>query len=209
MTTIGVSRWMFLLVLAHPGCPRQNLESRKMVVCVCVNILCTLSHMPKRMCQTFEWHWHYTKNVKQDKVQRRTQTATVGLCRQSDDHRRHASLREPTTYQKNPQPINETHNLSITPTTCHSNPQPINQTHNLSVKHTTPQPVNQTRNVLVKPTCLSNNHRIDVDWVKFYIPPHTAILRPSWILSRITRVSWHQKGKTRKVKPIWIYWSKR
>jgi len=22
-------------------------------------------------------------------------------------------------------------------------------------------------------------------------------------------VSWHQKGKTRKVKPIWIYWSKR
>jgi len=24
-----------------------------------------------------------------------------------------------------------------------------------------------------------------------------------------TRVSRHQKGKTRKVKPIWIYWSKR
>jgi len=22
-------------------------------------------------------------------------------------------------------------------------------------------------------------------------------------------VSWHQKGKTRKIKPIWIYWSKR
>jgi len=25
---------------------------------------------------------------------------------------------------------------------------------------------------------------------------HTDILRPSWILSRTTRVSWHQKGKT-------------
>jgi len=39
---------------------------------------------------------------------------------------------------------------------------------------------------------------------------HTqTVLRPSWILSRITWVSQHQKGKTRKVKPIWIYWSKR
>jgi len=27
---------MFLLVPAHPGCPRQNPESRKMVVCVCM-----------------------------------------------------------------------------------------------------------------------------------------------------------------------------
>jgi len=26
---------MFLLVLAYPGCPGQNPESRKMVVCVC------------------------------------------------------------------------------------------------------------------------------------------------------------------------------
>jgi len=38
---------------------------------------------------------------------------------------------------------------------------------------------------------------------------HTTILWPSWILSRTTRVSWHQKGKTRKVKPILIYWSTR
>jgi len=38
---------------------------------------------------------------------------------------------------------------------------------------------------------------------------HTTILQPSWILSGTTRVSGHQKGKTRKVKPIWIYWSKR
>jgi len=30
-----------------------------------------------------------------------------------------------------------------------------------------------------------------------------------WILSGTTRVSWHQKGKTRNVKPIWVYWSKR
>jgi len=27
--------------------------------------------------------------------------------------------------------------------------------------------------------------------------------------SGTTWVSWHQKDKTRKVKPIWIYWSKR
>jgi len=33
--------------------------------------------------------------------------------------------------------------------------------------------------------------------------------RPSWILSGTTRVSRHQKGKTRKVKLIWIYCSKR
>jgi len=38
---------------------------------------------------------------------------------------------------------------------------------------------------------------------------HTNVLWPSWILSGTTQVSWHQKGKTRKVKPIWIYWSKR
>jgi len=36
MTTIDVSEWMFLLVPAHPVCPGQNQESRKMVVCVCV-----------------------------------------------------------------------------------------------------------------------------------------------------------------------------
>jgi len=33
---------------------------------------------------------------------------------------------------------------------------------------------------------------------------HTTVLQPSWILSGTTWVSWHQK-----VKPIWIYWSKR
>jgi len=38
---------------------------------------------------------------------------------------------------------------------------------------------------------------------------HTTVLRPSWTLSGITWVSRHHKGKTRKVKPIWIYWSKR
>jgi len=30
------SGWMFLLVPAHPGCPGQVPQSRKMVVCVCV-----------------------------------------------------------------------------------------------------------------------------------------------------------------------------
>jgi len=34
MTMMSVSGWMFLLVPAHPGCPRQNPQSRKMVVCV-------------------------------------------------------------------------------------------------------------------------------------------------------------------------------
>jgi len=38
---------------------------------------------------------------------------------------------------------------------------------------------------------------------------HTTVLWPSWILYRTTPVSRHQKVKTRKVKPIWIYWSKR
>jgi len=36
MTTIGVCWRMFLLLLAHPGCPGQNPESHKTVVCVCV-----------------------------------------------------------------------------------------------------------------------------------------------------------------------------
>jgi len=38
---------------------------------------------------------------------------------------------------------------------------------------------------------------------------HTTVLWPSWILTGTTWISWHQKGKTRKVKLIWIYWSKR
>jgi len=37
---------------------------------------------------------------------------------------------------------------------------------------------------------------------------HTTVLRPSWILSGTTQVNWHQKGKTRMLKPLWIYWSK-
>jgi len=36
MTMIGVSWYMFLLVLAHPGCPGQSPESHKMVVVVAV-----------------------------------------------------------------------------------------------------------------------------------------------------------------------------
>jgi len=43
MTMIGVSGWMFLLVPAQPGCPRQNPQSCKMVVCVCVCVcVCVL-----------------------------------------------------------------------------------------------------------------------------------------------------------------------
>ena len=45
--------------------------------------------------------------------------------------------------------------------------------------------------------------------VLFVTHIHTTVLQPSWIFFRTTWVSWHQKGKSRKVKPIWIYWSKR
>jgi len=37
---------------------------------------------------------------------------------------------------------------------------------------------------------------------------HT-VLQPSWILSGTSWLSRHQKGTTRKVKPVWIYWNKR
>jgi len=37
MITMCVSGWMFLLVPAHPGCPGQNPQSRKTVVCVCMS----------------------------------------------------------------------------------------------------------------------------------------------------------------------------
>ena len=30
-----------------------------------------------------------------------------------------------------------------------------------------------------------------------------------WTVSGTNQVSWYQKGKTRRVKPIWIYCSKR
>jgi len=37
----------------------------------------------------------------------------------------------------------------------------------------------------------------------------TVVLQLFWILSWTTSVNWYQKGKTRKVKLIWIYWSNR
>ena len=39
IATISVSWWMFLLLLAHPGCPGQNPESCKTVVCVCGSVV--------------------------------------------------------------------------------------------------------------------------------------------------------------------------
>jgi len=42
MITIRASGWMFLLVLGHLGCPRQNPESRKLVAC-CLCLLITAS----------------------------------------------------------------------------------------------------------------------------------------------------------------------
>ena len=38
---------------------------------------------------------------------------------------------------------------------------------------------------------------------------HTIVLLLFWNISGTTWVSRYQKGKTRKGKPIWIYWSKR
>jgi len=49
------------------------------------------------------------------------------------------------------------------------------------------------------------------DWrrVLYYYYYYYYRFTTLWILARTTRVSQHQKGKTRKVKPIWIYCSKR
>jgi len=48
-----------------------------------------------------------------------------------------------------------------------------------------------------------------VIWLQRYQKhTHTTVLRPSWILSGTTLLSRHQTAKTRKVKPISIYWSK-
>jgi len=45
---------------------------------------------------------------------------------------------------------------------------------------------------------------------RYTVPVHThTVLLPSCILSGTTQVSQHQKGKTRKVKPIWVHWSTR
>ena len=43
---------------------------------------------------------------------------------------------------------------------------------------------------------------------RYYYYYYNRLTAP-WTLSGATQVSWYQKGKTRKVKPIWIYWSKR
>ena len=51
MTTMSVSGWMFLLVPAHPGCPRQNPHSHKTVVCVC---LCVWMFLHPSI--SVEWH---------------------------------------------------------------------------------------------------------------------------------------------------------
>jgi len=54
MTMTGVSGWMFLLVPAHPGSPRQNPESHKMVVCACVCVrMCMRACMRGYVCVMF------------------------------------------------------------------------------------------------------------------------------------------------------------
>jgi len=57
------------------------------------------------------------------------------------------------------------------------------------------------------PAYLEFPEREAIKWVSVCIINDTHIW-PSWILSKTTWVSWHQKGKTRKVKLNWIYYSK-
>ena len=59
---------MFLLVPAHPGCPGQIPQSRKMVVCVCV---CVCVVLP--LCCRLTW-------VVPDKIQEGRKTV-VSVCR--------------------------------------------------------------------------------------------------------------------------------
>jgi len=75
--------------------------------------------------------------------------------------------------------------------------------------------ITQNENTYQRSHCFSKLHKFTIsNQLSDYqenssINNHTAFLWPSWILSRNIQVSWHQKGKTKKVKPIWIYWSKR
>jgi len=46
----------------------------------------------------------------------------------------------------------------------------------------------------------------DISYGYYYYYNHFTA---DWILSGTTQVNQYQKGKTRKPKPIWIYWRKR
>ena len=46
------------------------------------------------------------------------------------------------------------------------------------------------------PQSLSKFSLVYLKYARLHTYTHTHVLRPSWILSRITRVSRHQKGKT-------------
>jgi len=48
---VGVSELMFLLVLAHPGCPRQNLESRKTFVVFRYNCVTAVKMVTLSLCK--------------------------------------------------------------------------------------------------------------------------------------------------------------
>jgi len=51
--------------------------------------------------------------------------------------------------------------------------------------------------------CYFNKKLCRCRWTSRCILSHNRFM-PSWILSGTTRVSRHQKGKTMKLKPIWI-----
>ena len=59
MTTMSESGWMFLLVQALPGCPRQNSQSRKTVMCVCALNFVVLVNLglggPVTSCGAWKW----------------------------------------------------------------------------------------------------------------------------------------------------------
>jgi len=59
---------MFLLVLAHPGCPGQFPQSRKTVVCVCVYTNSERHANNYRLLVTDmqQLHIHYTINQEAD-----------------------------------------------------------------------------------------------------------------------------------------------
>jgi len=59
---MSVSGWMFLLVPVHPGCPGQNPQSRKMVVCVCHSINQLFGPVVLHFWPTFLNRWENIKH---------------------------------------------------------------------------------------------------------------------------------------------------
>ena len=63
-----------------------------------------------------------------------------------------------------------------------------------------PRDAPQTRNIALGKVCHGGMTFKDTQGHYTHTHTHTTVLRPSWTFSGTTRVSRHQKGKTRKVK---------